>query len=291
MGESRLRTVVTAYLGAAHHARGEYRKAIDLLDESIRALGTEPPHEALGLPGPAGVFFRIWLISSTARVGNFANGGRRAGEALDIAAGADHPLSLAVAHYGVGLLALAQGRTADAIEALQQSLDLCSRWNLHAWFPNIASHLGFGYARSGRLDEGIELLQQATARMSSPFDASSEFAMLAQALLLAGHGTEAREQADRALALARNYQERGNEALALWVLGEVEAWTGPDRVTRPVDHYQEALRLAIKLEMRPLAAACHAGLGRVWSAAGHPAAADALAAAEHLYRELGTRRG
>jgi tetratricopeptide (TPR) repeat protein len=127
--------------------------------------------------------------------------------------------------------------------------------------------------------------------MSSPFDASSEFAMLAQALLLAGRGTEAREQAERALALARNYQERGNEALALWVLGEVEAWTGPDRVTRAVDHYQEALGLATKLEMRPLAAACHAGLGRAWATAGHPAAADAFAAAEHLCRELGIQRG
>jgi class 3 adenylate cyclase/tetratricopeptide (TPR) repeat protein len=290
VGERRLQTVVTAYLGAAHYARGEYREAIGLLDESVRALGTGPPHDPLGLPGPAGVFFRVWLVSSAARVGDFADGRRRALEALDIAGSADQPLSLAVAHYSVGLLALAQGRTPDAIVALEQSLDLCRRWNLYAWFPNIASHLGLGYARSGRLDDGIELLQQATARMSSAFDASSECAMLAQALLLAGRGTEARDQAEYARALAQNYQERGNEAVALWVLGEAEAGAAPDGLGQCLDHYQAALRLATELEMRPLVAGCHAGLGRVWSAAGQPAAAEALATAEHLYRELGIQR-
>ena len=45
--------------------------------------------------------------------------------------------------------------------------------------------------------------------------------------MLAGHLEEAHTFAERALALARGHQERGNEAYALRLLGEIAARCEP----------------------------------------------------------------
>ena len=291
LGERRLRALTTAYLGCAHHARGEYRKSVKLLNDSIVALDPAARHEFLGLPAPAAVFFRAWLVWSLARLGDFVEGRRHGLEALDIAANLDHPLSLAVTHYSVGVLALFQLDFPRAISALEASFDLCSRWNLRAWFPNIASHLGYTYARLGRPDEGIELLQEAIDRISSPYDVSFEFGMFAEVLLLAGRPREAREHADRALATARANQERGNESRALWVLGEIVAQDDPPSAEIALEHYRQALRLAIDLEIRPLVAICNASLARLYHATGQEEAALAAHTAAEALRHTLDMRG
>jgi class 3 adenylate cyclase/tetratricopeptide (TPR) repeat protein len=286
LGDHRLHTLTTAYLGVAQHARGEYRDAVRRLTEAIAGLRAGALLEPLGLPGPAAVFFRAWLAGALTRLGQFSEGRRRALEALDIAATARQPLSLAVAHYSVGLLCLFRLDLPAAIRALEESLEQCLRWSLRAWFPNIASHLGFAYARSGRLEEGLDLLQQAVDRMSSPYDASVEFAMFAQALVLAGRGDEARRHAAHALALAQSHQERGNEAVALCALGRVAAASDAD-VAEAARHYRAALTLATDLDMKPLAAECHAGLAELWAQTGDATAeAESRIAAEALRRTL-----
>jgi tetratricopeptide (TPR) repeat protein len=261
LGERSLRIVTAAYLGAAQHACGRYREAVRLLGDVVGALDRETYQERLGLPGPAAVFFRAWLVWALARLGEFADGQRHVREAIEIATRADHPLSLAVGHYSSGVLALAQLDAPRAVEALEHSLALCRRWSLRAWFPNIASHLGLAYARSARAAEGIELLRQAIDRISSPYDASSEYAMLAQALLSAGSLDEAQAHAARALALARAHQERGNEAIALWVQGEILA--ARQSVREAAACYESAATLAAELEMAPLLAQSRAGRARL----------------------------
>jgi len=288
LGERRLRTLATAYTAVAHHARGDYRRAVDLLGESIAALRDESPHEPLGLPGPAGVFFRIWRVRALARLGEFAEGRQHALESLDIAATAEQPLSLAVTHYSLGVLGLFQRDFSLAIRAFETSRELCQRWSLRAWFPNVASHLGFACARAGRIDEGIELLRQALAGLSSLYDVAGWYAMLAEACLLAGRGDEAREHGERALTLARAHHERGNEAGALWVLGEITARGGAERVAD--DYYAQAMAMATKLGMRPLIGHCHAGLASLYRRAGDRSRADEhVAAAATIYREIDMR--
>jgi class 3 adenylate cyclase/tetratricopeptide (TPR) repeat protein len=291
LGERRLRTLTTVYLGLAHHARGEYRRAAAKLSDGIAALSQESRDELLGLPGPAAVFFRAWLVWSLARLGEFADGRQHAAEALEIARSAEHPLSIAVGHYGVGILALFQRDFPRAIKALEASRELCQRWDLRAWFPNVASHLGFAYARSGQIDEGLALLQQAIDKVSNPHDVAGWYAMLAEAFLLAKRGDEAREHADRALTLARAHQERGNEACALWILGEISVRTGTDAAMGAVvDDYTRAMEIATELGMRPLVAHCHAGLAMLYERAGaRPQAREHFTTATTIYREIDMR--
>ncbi len=93
--------------------------------------------------------------------------------------------------------------------------------------------------------------------------------------------------AEGALALARAHQERGNQAYALRLLGDIAARRDPPQGESAVAHYQQALALAGELGMRPLQAHCHLGLGTLYATTGQQEQARAeLSAAIELYRGM-----
>jgi tetratricopeptide (TPR) repeat protein len=106
-------------------------------------------------------------------------------------------------------------------------------------------------------------------------------------LLLAGHLEAAHARAGRALAHAHELQERGNEAYALRLFGNIAARREPLQVEQAATHYHQALALAEELGMRPLVAHCHLGLGTLYAAAGRRQQAHtALSTAIALYRDM-----
>src|SRR5262249_58083847 len=91
----------------------------------------------------------------------------------------------------------------------------------------------------------------------------------------------------QALALARQYGERGFEAEAFYQLGAVHAQADPPEVAQSEARYREALALAEALGMRPLQAHCHRGLGTLYARSGQREQAyAALATAIDLYRAM-----
>ncbi len=102
---------------------------------------------------------------------------------------------------------------------------------------------------------------------------------LAEAHLLAGRVDEATHHAARALTLSRERNERGYEAWARRLTGEIASRGESPDLGAAASPYREALWLAEELGMRPLAAHCHTGLGRLGRRAG-----DGAMAREHLTR-------
>jgi tetratricopeptide (TPR) repeat protein len=101
--------------------------------------------------------------------------------------------------------------------------------------------------------------QAAEMRMvvyGSPFCAS-----LGEAYLLAGRVKEATRLAERALELAQTHRQRGHEAWALRLLGEIAVRAEPPDPKSAESRYRQAIALARELEMRPLLARCCQGLG------------------------------
>jgi tetratricopeptide (TPR) repeat protein len=110
---------------------------------------------------------------------------------------------------------------------------------------------------------------------------------LGEAHALAGQLEEAHALAERALALARAHQERGHQAYALCLLGEIAAHREPPESTQAEAHYRQALSLADELGMCPLQAHCHLGLGTLYTKIGQagPACAE-LSTAIALYHSV-----
>ena len=112
-------------------------------------------------------------------------------------------------------------------------------------------------------------------------------AWLGEAYLLAGRLDEAYTQAQHALEFSRAHQERGHEAYALRLLGEIHARHDPPEVEPAETHYRQALTLAEELGMRPLQAHCHLGLGTLYTRTGQREQARAeLSMAIGLYRAM-----
>ena len=83
--------------------------------------------------------------------------------------------------------------------------------------------------------------------------------------------------ARRALDLAPRQKERGSEAWALRLLGEIAAHADPPDLGSAEAHHTQALTRADDLGMRPLVAHCRFGLGKLFHRTG-----DRTKAAEHL---------
>jgi tetratricopeptide (TPR) repeat protein len=110
---------------------------------------------------------------------------------------------------------------------------------------------------------------------------------LGEAQMLAGRLEEAYALAERALALAREHQERGHQAYALRLLGDIAARREPPESDQSGKYYRQALTLAEELGMRPLQAHCHRGLGTLYAATGQwEQARSELTRAIELYRSM-----
>jgi class 3 adenylate cyclase/tetratricopeptide (TPR) repeat protein len=259
-----LEMLINGYLGSVCFARGDYRQAVELLGKGVDRLRGVLELERYGLPGPASVFFRIWLVSSLTRLGDFAEAATQAEESLRIARRADQPLALIVAHYTAGFPLVHQpAHLARGAAELEKSLELCRTWKLPAWFSNIASILGYAYAKSGRMEEGVALMQQAideSVAGGGMVNHAIEVGRLAEARLLAARWDDAAALAARALDLAGTHKERGNEAIARWLLAEAAARRPEPDAAAAREDYGRAAALASELGMEPLLADCRAGL-------------------------------
>jgi hypothetical protein len=87
---------------------------------------------------------------------------------------------------------------------------------------------------------------------------------LGEAYLLADQNEAARVCAGRAVTLAREGGQRGNEAYALRLLGEIVAHAQPPETEPAEGYYHQAVTLGEELGMRPLVAHCHLGLGTLY---------------------------
>jgi hypothetical protein len=91
------------------------------------------------------------------------------------------------------------------------------------------------------------------------------------------------------LEVARSRRERGFEAWALRLRGEIEARSTSSDTEAAEQSYRLALGLAGDLAMRPLVAHCHFGLGQLFQRAGKPTTEDHLRVAASMYREMDMR--
>jgi tetratricopeptide (TPR) repeat protein len=137
------------------------------------------------------------------------------------------------------------------------------------YFPLMAGALGAAYTLARRGTDAVRLLTQAMEQtLATDMVVYQAFCSLplGEAQMLAGRLDEAHALAEHTLAIAREHQERGNEAYALHLLGGIAAQREPPEHEQAEAHYQQALALAEALGMRPLQAHCHRCLGTLYAA-------------------------
>jgi tetratricopeptide (TPR) repeat protein len=263
-GDVGLHVLTNQRLGQAYLSQGDYRRAINCLELTVASLDGAARRERFGALFLPAVLSRTWLAWCHAELGTFAEGRTCGEEGLRIAEEVNHPGNLMYAYHGIGLLALRQGDLPRALPRLERAMGLCQDADIPLLFPWIAADLGAAYALAGRGADAVPLLMQAmersTATKTVVYQALCGLS-LGEAQVLAGSLVEAHALTEGVLASARERQERGYQAYALRLLGEIAAHRDPPQVEQAGTHYQQALTLAEELGMRPLQAHCHRGLG------------------------------
>jgi tetratricopeptide (TPR) repeat protein len=256
----------------------------------MQALHGERAREQYGVAVFPAVFCRAVLALTLAERGVFDEGDAHGQEAIRIAEALDHPYNIILACLGLASLNNLRGDLSQAAQLLERAVAQCREWNITFLSPIATASLGHVYAWSGRIGEGISLLKQAVAAHESTgigYFQSISVVQLGEAYLLADQVEDARARADRAVMLSRERGERGHEAWALRLLGEIASHDDrPDLATAEA-HYSAAIALAAELGMRPLAAHCHLGLGTLYTMTGQREQASAeLSTAIDLYRAM-----
>jgi len=156
--------------------------------------------------------------------------------------------------------------------------------------PRLAAVLGVAYALAGRGGAGLTLVDQGLAHpvvRDRPTLLAPVVVGRSEALLRVGRLDEAHTHAVQAVALAGQYQQRGIQAQALWLLGESTACQAPPEGEPTAGHYRQALTLAEELGMHPLQAHCHRGLGTLYATTGQrEQARRELTTAMEMYRGM-----
>ena len=241
--------------------------------------------EGFEMPALPAVAFRAVAAYCLSDLGRFGAARAMSDEAVRIAEASGHAYSIAWACQAAALARVGQGAGAEAARWAERSLDIARRDGLGNFISLATTALGRAYTLLGRAPEGAKLLEEmivqhhALARLSHTIG-------LSEAYLLGGRPAEALSRAQAALVASRDQKTRAFEAAALRLSGEAQAAAAPPD-GQAESELRQALAIAEELAMRPLAAQCHLGLGRLHRQAGATSRArEHLVTAIHMLREM-----
>jgi class 3 adenylate cyclase/tetratricopeptide (TPR) repeat protein len=292
-GDTSVQVLANTFLGLARFALGDYRQAVELARRNVALLEGDLVRERFGMALLPAVYSRTVLLWCLAERGEFVEGIPVGDEAIRIAEAAEHPFSIVFARVGLGTLFLRRGDLPDAVAQLEAGLALCHSAEIRGGFLDIAAALSSSYVLSGRAGDALHLQQEAVdhaVAMGDPFGHWFRTGGLAEIYLASGRAEEALPLARRGLQLAQLVRSRGVEGWALRLVGEAEGSQTPPLADEAEATYHQAIVRAEELEMRPLEARCHFGLGKLYLLMGkREQAREHLTTATTMYREMDMR--
>jgi tetratricopeptide (TPR) repeat protein len=265
LGDLSLEVETNFYFGQLYFSKGEYDRSLEFLAKNLAPLPAMPQGRPIFYM--SSVTSRLFSVLCYAERGEFDRGRALGEEAVRLAEDANKPFFVVVALMAVGELHLAEGELERSIAILERALELCRTWDLPFGLPWVTGALGYAYALSGRLDDGISILEQVLTQTASAGLVCRDSLYLArrsEACLLSNRADDATALSEQALLLARERGERGVEAFALRVRGEIAAHQDPIDAEKAERSYRESLQLAHGLGMRPLVGHCHSALGTLY---------------------------
>jgi tetratricopeptide (TPR) repeat protein len=287
------RSRANLYLGAAYWAQGHYLHAIECLRQTVAALHGAQRRERLGQTNLPSVQSLAFLAACHAELGMFEEGATFGQEGLQVAESVASPGSIMWALWGLGLVSLCRGNLPKSLPLLERAMAICQEADLRLFVPRMAAALGGAYTLAGRVADAAALLTTAMDLTMGPEMAGFRGLCgiaLGEVHLRAGRLEDAYALVERTLMLVRAHHERGNEAYALRLLGEVAAQRDPSDSVSVESHYRGALGLAEERGMRPLIAHCHFGLGKLYRGTGdREQAQEHLTTATAMYRKMDMR--
>ncbi len=290
LGDPELLINATLNLGLICNTVGDYRQAASQLARTASLTVGRMQHERFGRTLYPAVNARAELARALADLGRFDDATAAIEEAFRIGESLQHATTLLSARMDHGHVLICRGDWSGAIPILGTCLDAFRCAGLTGFGNGAAGMLGYARAMISHEGEGIALIREALehAAQGRRTREAQFTTYLSEALLKAQQMDEAAAVARRGLTLSLERCERGTEARARYVLGEIAANDIDGNGSAAEEHYREALALAEEIGMRPLVAQCHLALATLGRQRGEPRARrEHLATASAMFHELG----
>jgi class 3 adenylate cyclase/tetratricopeptide (TPR) repeat protein len=279
----------TYRLGQVYLSLGEYRRALELFEANLAALGGDRDRERFGLTGLPAALAGGWAAQCLSELGEFDRAFAHADKASRLAEDSNHAWTLAGTLPNAGMAYLAKGDVERALRILAASATVVRTHDLTLLRTWIAAPLARAYILVGRPGDAEAVVQDSLRDSENTLRAfyATTLTALGEARLSTGRLEDAAEAGQSSLRYACDHGERGNEAHALRLLGDVAVATASAKAH---EYYHAALALATECGMRPLVAHCHLGLGKLYRRTGkREQAHEHLTTATTMYREMDMR--
>ncbi len=290
-----LQLAATQYLGLARYAAGDFVMAAELL----RLVVSSPESAARSGFGRTNAGSRTgflainmsWLARCLAERGEFEEGLAFGHQGVALVQDLDDPYSLALAYIGLGYLHLTRGEFPIAVTELDRARAATRDRSMILVELQALRNLAIVYAYSGRIREGIELLERALLDIESREIGIQEATVLnlhCEVYLVGGLFDAAAKSTKRALILAGERGQQAEMAVAHRLLADIALQQDRADLESAKSHYEAAVVLGGGLGIRPLVARCHLGLGRLYGRLGAVRlATETLRVAEAMASEMG----
>jgi class 3 adenylate cyclase/tetratricopeptide (TPR) repeat protein len=292
----------------ALNLRGAFYRDLGRLHDALRsfdtgaALVTEQASSSQtpGLVLPIYVTIRALQAETLAALGQFDDGLETARDALRMATRIAHLPSVALANAMLGHVHVERGHVEMALPHLELGLAIGTENGfIHSTVAS-AVYLAHALVLLGRQEEGLQKLTQAleASRAAYPMlNLWTKYGTLSAAVFLrAGRLAEAHAEIARGLSLVTTRHAAGHRASLLCLHASLRLQSDPPDtadatvLADPIALLKEALALAREMQMRPLVAHCHLGLGKLYRGTGkRQEAQEHLTVAAGMYREMGMR--
>jgi class 3 adenylate cyclase/tetratricopeptide (TPR) repeat protein len=288
-GDAALLAFAWCHLGQLRYVSGDHAAAVSAMASCIECLRGDAVQRRRGIVQLYGVVAHCFVALAEAARGRMSEAIAAAERCATAADQSAAPFYRALAHWALGVAHVARGTIDVGLAALRQAQTECGGADIRSIRPWIAGDLGLALLLSGHGVEAVAVLDAAVGEAASLqlFAAqSSRLERLAQALLAAGKPVEARDAALHAVQKATTHGEHGFRGSSLRSLGATELEL--NELTSARMHLDEALALAERCEMLPLAARCHVDLAALHARADDQVSARrAVATGVEILRGLG----
>jgi class 3 adenylate cyclase/tetratricopeptide (TPR) repeat protein len=268
IGDTPAEVVASYMLSQSLWHLGELVPATEALKRCVDLLPDDIGYKPFGMATYPAVVAHAALASRLAELGEFRQAAVHAALTLERAEQMEHAYTRVFAGLSVGAFNARLGRPDAAIPLLERAIDLCRIAEIRRQIVPIASVLCYAYALSGRIGETYALLDQTIEDVGGWGGTAMWLPWLGDAAILADRLVEASQILEQSLAMSTDRHERAIQAYTQRLLGDLALRKDKPDIDTAERFYNDALRLAEELHLRPHVAHCHLGLSRLHRATG-----------------------
>lgn len=275
-----------ALLGKTYHNFGEYRRAIDFHDRSLKIA-----KEIEDIRGEC--FALINLGNSYCGLGEYGHAiefyKKALGISQDLGNTQDQIASLEALGEAYDLL----GNTHNAIECREKAFALSQDTGNPQNQAVYLAAIGKNYAKSGDMQKAKEFLEKAlviSQELGNRRDQAASLAALGRTYTALGETPKAIESLERALVISQELGNRQNQAANLAALGRI--YTTQGKINEAIEFLEKSLIISKEIGNRQGQAANLGALGQAYAALNRiPKAIESLEEALLISSEIGDRWG